>query len=69
VDDGRGFSRETAVEQAEGWGLRGIRERAALLGGRCVIRSAPGFGVQIRVCVPLNLEGKQDGQNQIAAGG
>ena len=69
VDDGRGFSRETAVEQAEGWGLRGIRERAALLGGRCVIRSAPGFGVQIRVCVPLNLEGKQDGQDQITAGG
>lgn len=69
VDDGRGFSREPLPDQEAGWGLSGIRERAALLGGRCIIRSAPGYGVQIRVCVPLVLEGREDEQNQIIAGG
>lgn len=68
VDDGRGFGQEPLTDHEAGWGLRGIRERAALLGGRCTIRSAPGYGVQIRVCVPL-VEEKEDEQNQIAAGG
>jgi signal transduction histidine kinase len=69
VDDGRGFSGEPLTDQEAGWGLRGIRERAALLGGRCVIRSAPGYGTQIRVCVPLVLEGREDEQDQVAVGG
>ena len=68
ADNGQGFSHDALADREAGWGLRGIRERAALLGGRCTIRSAPGYGVQIRVCVPL-VEEREDEQNQIVAGG
>lgn len=55
-DDGAGFDpkagpRPTAV------GLAGIRERAAALGGRCRISSAPGRGTEITVVAPAEAEG------------
>jgi signal transduction histidine kinase len=52
-DNGRGFTDEQLHEAGAGLGLRGIQERAALLGGRCDIRSVPGHGTRVRVCVPL----------------
>jgi signal transduction histidine kinase len=48
TDDGTGF----APEAAPGSGLRGIRERAALLGGTAEWISAPGRGTRIVVELP-----------------
>lgn len=46
-DDGRGF---TAPENGQtGWGLIGMRERAALVGGNIVVHSEPGRGTKIEV--------------------
>ncbi|BCS32449.1 hypothetical protein TBR22_A16630 [Luteitalea sp. TBR-22] len=52
-DDGRGFdvSAESAV--ATGMGLTSLRERAALIGARVEIESAPGEGTAIYVRVPM----------------
>ena len=33
-------------------GLIGIRERARLMGGHCVIDSEPGKGTCVQVCIP-----------------
>jgi signal transduction histidine kinase len=48
-DNGRGFQ---DVAPADGHGIAGMRERAALLGGALEIRSAPGDGTSIRLVVP-----------------
>jgi two-component system sensor histidine kinase UhpB len=48
VDDGRGFL-DTPVEHG---GLRGMRERALLVGGALAIKEAPGGGVEVRLEVP-----------------
>ena len=37
----------------EGFGLKGIRERANLLGGKATIESSPGKGTRIRVELPM----------------
>jgi signal transduction histidine kinase len=55
-DNGQGFENQQLGDTRAGWGVRGIRERAALLGGHCDIRSAPGHGTRVRVCVPLSEE-------------
>ncbi|HZE31617.1 MAG TPA: sensor histidine kinase [Actinoallomurus sp.] len=47
-DDGTGFDPETAG----GFGLRGMRERAAQVGGTLDVRSVPGAGSSITVEVP-----------------
>lgn len=51
-DDGCGFDAER-VAAGRGLGLSGIRERAALRGGRVELRSAPGQGSAISVSLPL----------------
>ncbi|PRY37415.1 sensor histidine kinase [Umezawaea tangerina] len=48
VDDGRGFD----PDQPEGFGLRGMRERAELVGGRVEVASRPGAGTRVTVTVP-----------------
>ena len=48
VDDGRGFR----GMEAEGPGLRGMRERALLIGARLRIDSPFGRGVRVRLDVP-----------------
>jgi len=54
VDDGCGFNPETALLSAgEHFGLVGMRERTARLGGRFDIRSAPGAGTELLVEVPV----------------
>jgi two-component system sensor histidine kinase UhpB len=53
-DDGCGFDPEAVLRRQEGGlGLTGIRERVALLGGRCQIESSPAAGTRVRVQVPL----------------
>lgn len=49
-DDGVGFR---PAERTEGSGLVGMRERAALVGGRVEIDSEPGAGTSVRVTIPL----------------
>jgi signal transduction histidine kinase len=46
-----GFRIEAVDEQR--FGLRGIRERARLLGGRVIVDSAPGKGTRVSVELPL----------------
>jgi signal transduction histidine kinase len=52
-DQGLGFD-PNAVEETR-FGLRSIRERARLLGGRAEIQSAPGSGTSISVELPVVL--------------
>jgi two-component system, NarL family, sensor histidine kinase UhpB len=49
LDNGYGFDGRSA----EGGGLRGIRERALIVGGAVAIKSAVTGGVEIRLQVPL----------------
>jgi len=50
-DNGAGFSRRTA--HTRGFGLTGMRERAAALGGSMKIRSERGKGTSIQIQLPL----------------
>ncbi|GAA1329172.1 sensor histidine kinase [Saccharothrix algeriensis] len=47
LDDGRGFS-----AAQEGFGLSGMRERVAALGGEVDVRGAPGAGTRLTVRIP-----------------
>ncbi len=60
TDDGRGFStkqvlaREADVGVEGGhFGLRGIQDRVAMLGGTFGIESAPGHGTQLSITLPI----------------
>jgi two-component system sensor histidine kinase UhpB len=48
-DDGRGFD---PGQPRRGFGLLGIRERVASLGGRFTLTSAPGAGVSLEILIP-----------------
>ncbi len=55
-DNGRGFDLEEVSSHPEKWasfGLKGIMERARLLGGTAVIDTKPGQGTKIVLRVPL----------------
>ncbi|MGC9948912.1 MAG: histidine kinase [Bryobacteraceae bacterium] len=52
-DDGIGFDVDGAVAQPKSFGLKGMRERVALLGGRLEIRSSPGHGAAVAVHLPI----------------
>jgi two-component system sensor histidine kinase UhpB len=54
-DDGVGFSAEDS-RKPNSYGLLGLRERAALLGGQARVTSAPGRGTHIEVRFPVALE-------------
>jgi signal transduction histidine kinase len=57
ADDGRGFDPASRVVTGglarEGFGLLGMRERAALAGGHAVVDSRPGAGTTVTVTVPV----------------
>ena len=55
-DDGVGF--DPQAETIRGLGLRGVRERAEILGGYVNISSIPGAGSTVAVWIPM------DGQAQ-----
>jgi len=52
-DNGKGFDVEAALQAPESWGLRGIRERVAVLGGELSIKSERGKGTTIQFQIPL----------------
>ena len=51
-DNGRGFD-QAAPSLSKSLGLLGMRERAAILGGRVNISSAPGKGTTVTAWIPL----------------
>lgn len=55
ADDGCGFD-ETEQDKPRSFGLRGIKERIALLGGKLAITSQPGKGTKITVRLPITVE-------------
>jgi signal transduction histidine kinase len=60
VDQGKGFEPPPldgpmATEREEHIGLRGMRDRVALLGGLFSLTSSPGEGTRILVKVPANV--------------
>lgn len=59
-DDGRGFEHAPdgpAVTREDAFGLRGMRERAELLGGTVAVTSWPGRGTRVRAQVPVRTDG------------
>jgi two-component system sensor histidine kinase UhpB len=55
-DEGQGFDVTAALTRTDeeaGFGLRGMRDRVQLLGGRFEISSAPGAGTTVRLELPL----------------
>lgn len=58
-DHGAGFDAVkalAAVEGERGYGLRGMRDRVQLFGGRFSVRSSPGAGAVLEAEVPLGTE-------------
>jgi PAS domain S-box-containing protein len=53
TDDGKGFDPQEEPTAAQSTGLRGVRERAALIGGRLQIDSQRGRGTTVRIEVGL----------------
>ena len=55
-DDGGGFDPEAVGKAGPSWGvgLRSMRERAQMLGGKLVVASRPGAGTRVEVRVPLD---------------
>ena len=58
-DDGIGFEVKTALEKQGSFGLTGMRERVALLGGKLEIVSRPRRGTRISVELPVANAGKK----------
>jgi signal transduction histidine kinase len=52
-DNGDGFTGESASSRPFSFGLAGMRERAALLGGKLEAISSPGKGVTVKLELPL----------------
>jgi signal transduction histidine kinase len=69
-DDGRGFDLDSAFSEAEqrGWGLLGIQERVALLGGSYTIDTALGRGTRIKVNIPYMTEPDDVEKDPVTAG-
>ena len=59
ADNGVGFNVEEALAKRESYGLAGMRERVALLGGVFEVRSSPaaGRGTRIIIQLPIPNEG------------
>ena len=58
MDEGTGFA-PLAINESEAMGLRGMRERAKLLGGSFEVKSEPGQGTRVTVRIPLKLPGSR----------
>jgi signal transduction histidine kinase len=59
-DDGRGFKAEEEAESPPGhYGLTGMRERAAAIGGTLEVTSEPGEGTAVRLRAPAPRESRE----------
>lgn len=71
-DDGRGFDPNEILysddSRRSAWGLLGIQERVALVGGLCSISSVPHNGTKIEATIPLIKEEDKDVQDQADSG-
>jgi len=64
-DDGRGGALERAAAASAGhFGLTGMRERAAAIGGTLELTSARGEGTTIRLSVPARREAREESEVQ-----
>ena len=57
IDDGKGFDvkdEKLFGTNCNGWGIIGMRQRAAFLGGGMVIDSPSGKGTRVSVNIPIN---------------
>jgi two-component system NarL family sensor kinase len=52
ADDGIGLP----PEHTKGVGLQSMRERAAELGGKCVVEAIGGGGTRVRAWIPVEME-------------
>ena len=52
-DNGKGFSEQELEELNQATGMRSVRSRVTLLGGKVSLESTPGKGMVVRVYVPL----------------
>ncbi len=55
VDNGRGFN-TMELSESEGLGVAGMRERAALVGGKLEVQSRPDKGTRVYFRVPIKLK-------------
>ena len=55
-DDGSGFDPPRVMNGDRGLGLFGMKERAAIMGGRLEIDSTRGTGTRVQVSVPATTE-------------
>lgn len=65
-DDGVGFDMADVTGSAAenpGWGILGMQERAALLGGSLEVTSEPGKGTRVKVSIPLRGESGNDAKD------
>lgn len=67
-DDGVGFAVDEALARRDSFGLSGMRERVALLGGAFRIQSFPTVGkrergTRIQIELPISKEGKRRGSD------
>jgi signal transduction histidine kinase/ligand-binding sensor domain-containing protein len=64
-DDGRGGALERATGASQGhFGLTGMRERAAAIGGTLEVGSARGEGTTIRLSVPARSEAREQAEER-----
>ncbi|SNV85883.1 two-component system sensor kinase [Corynebacterium imitans] len=72
VDNGRGFDPEAQAAKPAGLGHLGLdamRSRAAELGGKLVVESAPGGPTALSVAVPGNVNRKNDAKSSAGVEG
>lgn len=67
TDNGRGFDYNKAIYDSvhRSWGLFGMRERAALLGGQVRIDSKPGAGTMVAITIPYQRVIEQESKEAI----
>jgi two-component system nitrate/nitrite sensor histidine kinase NarX len=65
-DDGRGGALERTTGASQGhFGLTGMRERAAAIGGTLEVGSARGEGTTIRLSVPARGDAREETGEQL----
>ncbi|WP_148571104.1 sensor histidine kinase [Nocardioides caldifontis] len=70
TDNGPGMPPERAADGLAGhFGLRGMRERAARVGGRLTVTSRPGVGTTVDVRLPAAVEGAEEQRELTREGG